>query len=103
MGGSVGMIVRISLRGKGPFRGNTHECGVLQDLLISTAAVSEHSVCGTPVGSKVRKDVQTAPRRIKISSAGMCGEHVGTMVILEGIPRTCMLGRFPDVLRVSPP
>ena len=33
----------------------------------------------------------------------VCGEHVGTMVVPEGIPRTCMLGRFPDVLRVSLP
>ena len=54
-GGSVGTIIRVCpRRGKGPFRGNTHECGVLQDLLISTTAVSEHSVCGTPVGSNVR-------------------------------------------------
>ena len=61
---------RISPRGKGPFRGNTHECGVLRDLLISTAAASEHSICGTPVGSKVRKDIQTVPRRIKLSRGG---------------------------------
>ena len=55
----------ISPRGKGPFRGNTHEeCGVLRDLLISTAAVSENSVCGTPVGSKARDDVQTVARHI---------------------------------------
>ena len=57
--------------GSRPFRGNTHECGVLQDLMISSAAVSEHSVCGTPVGSNVRKNVQTVPRRIKLSRAGM--------------------------------
>ena len=57
--------------GKGPFRGNTHECGVLQDLQTSIAAVSEYHVCGTPVRSNVRKDVQTVPRRIKLSRAGM--------------------------------
>ena len=37
----------------------------------STAVVSEYSDCGTPVRSKVRKDVQTVPRRIKLSGAGM--------------------------------
>ena len=39
----------------GPFRGNiasSHECGVLQDLLTSAAAVSDYSVCGVPVSSK---------------------------------------------------
>ena len=50
--GSLGMIARTSPRGKGPFRGNTH-------------------VCGIPVRSEVRKDVQTVPRRIKLSRAGM--------------------------------
>ena len=34
---------------EGPFRGNTHECGVLQDLLTSIAAISEYYVCGTSV------------------------------------------------------
>ena len=53
------------------FRGNTHECGVLQDLLTLIVAVSKHYVCGTPVRSNVRKDVQTVPRRIKLSRAGM--------------------------------
>ena len=36
----VGLIIRISPRGKGPFRGNNLECGVLQDLLTSLVAVS---------------------------------------------------------------
>ena len=40
----------------------TNECGLLQDLLTSTAAVSEYSVCGVPVGSKAPKNVQTVPR-----------------------------------------
>ena len=43
---------------------------VLQDLLASTLAVFEYSVCGIPVSSQVRKDVQTVPRRIKLSRAG---------------------------------
>ena len=60
-----------SPRGKGPFKGNTHECGVLQDLLTSIVAVSEYYVCGTPVRSNVRKDVHTVPRGIKLSKAGM--------------------------------
>ena len=54
--GFLGMIVRASPRGKGPFRGNTLECGVLHDLLTSLVAVSEYYVCGTSVRSKVRKD-----------------------------------------------
>ena len=55
--GSAGMIIQISPRGEGPFTGkNTHECGVLQDLLmISIAAVSEYSVCGTPKFEKMFK------------------------------------------------
>ena len=58
-------------------RGNTHECGVPQDLLASTAAVSEYSVYGTPVNSKVRKDVQTVPRRIKLCMYGhTCGKSM---------------------------
>ena len=61
------MIIRTSPRGKGSFRGNTHECVVLQDLLTSTAAVSEYSVCATPVRLNVQKDVDTVPRRIKLS------------------------------------
>ena len=60
-----------SPRGKGPLRGNTHECGVLQDLLTSIVAVSEYYVCGDPVRSNVRKYVQTVPRGIKLSRAGM--------------------------------
>ena len=39
---------------------------VLQDLLISTEAVSEFSVCGVPVSFKVRKYVQTVPKRIML-------------------------------------
>ena len=39
--------------------------------MMSTAAVSVHCVCGTSVGCKVRKDVQTVPRRIKLYRAGM--------------------------------
>ena len=39
--------------------------------MIPSAAVSGYSVCGIPVSSKVRKDVQTVPRRIKLSRAGM--------------------------------
>ena len=65
------MIIRTSPRGKGPFRGNTHECGVLQDLLTSIVVVSGYFVCGAPVGSEMRKDVQTVPRRTKLSRAGM--------------------------------
>ena len=65
------MIIRTSPKGKGSFRGNTHECGVLQDLLTSIVAVSEYYVCGTPVRSNVRKDVRTLPRRIKLSRAVM--------------------------------
>ena len=51
---SLGMIIRTSPRGKGPFRGNNQACGVLQDLLISIVAVSEYYVCGTHVRSNVR-------------------------------------------------
>ena len=40
-------------------------------LLTSIVAVSEYYVCGTPVRSNVRKSVQTVPRRIKLSRAGM--------------------------------
>ena len=43
---------------------------MLQDLLTSTAAVPEYSVCGTPVTSKVQKYVQTVLRRIKLTRAG---------------------------------
>ena len=56
---------------EGTSGGNTHECGVLQDLLTSTAAVSEYSVFGTPVRSNVRKDVQIVPGIIKLSRAWM--------------------------------
>ena len=73
--GFVGTITRTSPRGKIPFRGNTaysNKCGVLQDLLTSSATVSEYPVCGVPVSSKAREDVQTVPRRIiRISRAGM--------------------------------
>ena len=66
------MTIRTSPRGKRPFRANTRECDMLQDLLSSIiVAVSEYYVCGTPVRSNVRKDVQTVPRRIKLSRAGM--------------------------------
>ena len=61
-----------SPRGKGPSRGNTPECGVFPDLLTSSiVAVSEYYVRRTPVRSYVRKDVQTVPRRIKLSRAEM--------------------------------
>ena len=43
-------------------RKHSRKCGVLQDLLMmSTTAVSEYSVCGTPVGSKVQKDGPNCP------------------------------------------
>ena len=65
------MIIRTGPRGKGPFRVNTHECGMLQDLLSSIVAVSEYYVCGTPVRSNVGKSVQTVPGHIELSRAGM--------------------------------
>ena len=42
---------------EGPFGGNTHECGMLQDLLISTAAVSEYFVCGILCGPKAASEI----------------------------------------------
>ena len=51
---------------------SSHECGVLQDLLISAPAVSEYeySVCEVSMCSKARKGVQTVPRHIMLSRAG---------------------------------
>ena len=50
---------------------------------------------------------QPSLRRITRSrrkKGGYCREHVGTMVVPEVSPaRTCMLGRFPVVLRVCSP